>query len=80
MATLAICGQSANAKRRIELALECTHEDRLRAVEYAWNDGRLSNRAMVNMLLCELARVNSLLSDGTYYDYDRQQWVEGGAA
>ena len=56
---------------RIELALKSLDSE-------AWSKqrGKIADKDLVEMLLCDMRQANDIISGMPYYDYAAQKWVE----
>ena len=66
---------STVSARRLAVALKSLDAD-------SWADQRgvLPDADLINAMLCDMQRAREVLSGGVFFDYDRQCWIEGGAA
>ncbi|MCP5006539.1 MAG: hypothetical protein GY941_21755 [Planctomycetes bacterium] len=56
---------------RIRLAIEASKSHELMNPRHPGHEG-----LTIDMLACELQRIECLLTGETYYDYEQQQWIK----
>ena len=65
--------------RRLAVALKSLDADRWAAHRDGLCDS-VDKDTLIDAMLCDMQRAREILSGGVFFDYDRQCWIEGGAA